>query len=183
MAAVQAIKPFHLLRDIEVRSQQKALGLPQKVEVRRTWSGIGFRLGEHNLVAPTSDVVEILKYPALTRIPSALFWVRGIANIRGMLLPIMDLNGFLEGTATQLQRTSRVLMINQGGFSCGLLVDEVMGLRHFFEEERTEQLPEMSANLKALMNGAFKQGELRWGVFDVRNLTKNPKFMEVASRT
>ncbi|NIQ08579.1 MAG: chemotaxis protein CheW, partial [Gammaproteobacteria bacterium] len=69
--------------------------LPQKIEVRRTWSGIGFRLGEYLLVSPTSEIIEILKCPPLTRVPSALSWVKGIANIRGTLLPVIELKGFL----------------------------------------------------------------------------------------
>jgi len=182
MAAVQSLEPFQLLRDIETRSQKKALGLPQKVEVRRTWSGIGFRLGETLLVSPTNEVVEILKYPSLTRVPSALSWVKGIANIRGTLLPVMDLKGFIEGEPIKLERRSRVLIIRQGGLASGLLVDEVMGLRHFFEEDRTAQLPEVSANLTSYLNGAFKQGDVTWGIFDMRNLAKSPQFMEVASR-
>lgn len=182
MPAGQGLQAFQLLRDIEIRSQQRALGLPQKAEVRRTWSGIGFRLGEHRMVSPTSEIVEILKYPPLTRVPSALFWVKGIANIRGTLLPVVDLKGFIEGEQHKLDRRSRVLIIRQGGFSCGLLVDEILGLRHFFEEERTKQLPKVSTNLLPYLNGAFKQGDVTWGIFDMHSLAKSPQFMEVASR-
>ncbi len=183
MAAVQSLSVFQLLRDIETRSQQKALGLPQKIEVRRTWSGIGFRLGEYLLVSPTSEIIEILKCPPLTRVPSALSWVKGIANIRGTLLPVIELKGFLEGGQHKPERRSRVLIIRLGGFASGLLVDEVLGLRHFFEENRTEKLPPVSANLLPYLNGAFKQGDVTWGIFDMRNLAKSPQFMEVASRS
>lgn len=182
MAAVQGQEPFQLLRDIEARSQQKALGLPQKVEVRRTWSGIGFRLGDQQLVSPTDEVVEILKYPSLTRVPSALSWVKGIANIRGSLVPVMDLKAFIEGEPVKLARESRVLVIQQGGFTSGLLVDEVLGMRHFFEEERSKELAGFSDNLTPYLGGAFKQGNVAWGIFDARNLMKSPRFMEVASR-
>jgi len=182
MSAVRSQEPFQLLREIETRSQQKALGLPQKAEVRRTWSGIGFRLGEQWLVSPTDEVLEILKYPALTRVPSALSWVKGIANIRGTLVPVMDLRAFLEGDPIKLARQSRVLVIQQGGFTSGLLVDEVLGMRHFFEEERSPDMPGFSENLSPYLGGAFKQGNQVWGIFDMRNLAKSPRFLEVASR-
>lgn len=182
MAAIRSQEPFALLREIETRSQQKALGLPQKIEVRRTWSGIGFRIGEQWLVSPTDEVLEILKFPPLTRVPSALSWVKGIANIRGSLVPVMDLRAFLGDAPIKLARESRVLVIQQGGFTSGLLVDEVLGMRHFFEEERSDQLPEVSANLGSYLTGAFKQGNRVWGVFDMRSLAKSTRFMEVASR-
>lgn len=182
MSAVRNQEPFALLRDIEIRSQQKARGLPQKTEVRRTWSGIGFRLGDQRLVSPTDEVLEILKYPSLTRVPSALYWVKGIANIRGSLVPVMDLKAYLGEEPIKLQRETRVLVIQQGGFTSGLLVDEVLGMRHFFEEERSDQLPEVTPNLAVYLTGAFKQGNNVWGIFDMRNLAKSPQFMEVASR-
>jgi len=40
----------------------------------------------------------------------------------------------------------------------------------------------VSANLESYLTGAFKQGNRVWGVFDMRNLAKSTRFMEVASR-
>ena len=45
VSAVEDNPLFELLREIESRSRQKALGIPQRVEVRNTWSGICFRVG------------------------------------------------------------------------------------------------------------------------------------------
>jgi len=183
MNAVRSLPPYELLREIEQRSQTKALGLPQQIEVRRTWSGIGFRLGDAQLVAPMGEVGEILEYPDLTRVPSAMAWVKGIANIRGSLLPIMDLNGFITGDLTRLQRRSRVLVMRRGGLNCGLLVDEVMGLRHFFEEEKLSAVEGVADELHTFVEGAYRQGEQTWGVFSMRKLAENPKFMEVTARS
>ena len=177
-----AINPYALLLDIESRSRSKALGLPQQVEARRTWSGVGFRLGDTNLLTKLEEVDEILVSPEMTRVPSALSWVKGIANIRGMLLPIMDLKDFIDGKATQKGRKTRVLLIRKGELTSGLMVDEVFGMRHFFEEEHTEKVPEASDNLKKYLQGAFRKGEMHWGVFNMGNLATDPRFIEVAAR-
>ena len=182
MNAVRSLPPYELLREIEQRSQTKALGLPQQIEVRRTWSGIGFRLGAIQLVAPMGEVGEILEYPDLTQVPSAKAWVKGIANIRGSLLPIMDLNGFITGELTQLQRRSRVLVLQRGGLNCGLLVDEVLGLRHFFEEEKLSAVEGIGEEMQTFVEGAYRQGEQTWGIFSMRKLADNPQFMEVTAR-
>ena len=182
MNAVRALPPYELLREIEKRSQTKALGLPQQIEVRRTWSGIGFRLGETQLVAPMGDVGEILEYPSLTHVPSAMAWVKGIANIRGSLLPIMDLSGFILGEPIHLQRRSRVLVMRRRGLNCGLLVNEVMGLRHFFEEEKVATAEGIANKLSAFVDGAYRKGEQTWGLFSMRKLAETPEFMEVAAR-
>ncbi len=174
---------YELLQNIDVRSRAKALGLPQQIEVRRTWSGIGFRLGNINLLSKLEEVDEILISPEMTRVPSALSWVRGIANIRGMLLPIMDLRDFIDGEAIKSGRKTRIILIKKGELVSGLMVDEVFGMRHFFEEERTQNVPNVSDNLKKYLQGAFRKGNMHWGIFDMDNLAADPNFLEVAVRS
>ncbi len=59
MAAVAETNPlFDLLRDIETRSRRNALGLPQQVDTRKTWSGIGFRIGDVRLLPPLVKSVK-----------------------------------------------------------------------------------------------------------------------------
>ncbi len=182
MSAVMAVTPYELLRTIEQRSREKARGLPQQIEVRRTWSGIGFRFGPHHFVAPMGEIAEILEYPPLTRVPSALPWVRGIANVRGSLLPIMDLKGFVTGEQTELTKRSRVLVVHRGDVHTGLLVDEVLGLRHFFDEEKQPDTTGLEPALQDFVEGAYRQGEQDWGVFSVDRLIDNPRFREVAAQ-
>jgi len=176
-------KAYVLLQDIDLRSRTKALGLPQQIEVRRTWSGVGFRLGNVHLLSKLEEVDEILVSPEMTRVPSALSWVKGIANIRGMLLPIMDLRDFIDGQAIQAGRKTRVILIKKGELVSGLMVDEVFGMRHFFEEERTKNVPESSDNLKKYLQGAFRKGNMHWGIFDMDNLAEDPGFLQVAARS
>lgn len=174
-------KPFALLQDIDVRSRTKALGLPQQIEVRRTWSGVGFRLGNVHLLSKLEEVDEILVSPEMTRIPSALSWVKGIANIRGMLLPILDLRDFIDGEAIQAGRKTRIILIKKGELVSGLMVDEVFGMRHFFEEERTQAVPDVSDNLKKYLQGAFQKGNVHWGIFNMDHLAVDPGFLKVAA--
>jgi twitching motility protein PilI len=95
MTSSQEIKPILLLQALELKAKRVAHGLPQQMEVLSTWDAIGFRLMEQRLVIAMKDVREILTLPSLTRVPGARPWVLGIANIRGNLMPILDLHGFL----------------------------------------------------------------------------------------
>ncbi len=183
MAAVAETHPlFDLLCNIETRSRGKAMGLPQQEEVRQSWSGIGFRMGDVRLIAPFGDVTEILTLPALTKIPSARPWVMGLSNVRGTLLPILDLGMFIEGRKTILQPSVRLMVINQKGVMAGVVVDEVFGLRHFYEEEQTEMFPQISRKLMDYLGGAYQQNEIYWGIFSMLHLCQDPQFAEVASR-
>ena len=53
------------------------------------------------LLAKMDDVSEILPPPETIRVPGVTHWVNGLANIRGSLMPILDMNGFLYGQTNQ----------------------------------------------------------------------------------
>ena len=129
------INPLAVLKDIEEACRSCAVGLPRKAEASNEWSGIAFRLGGHSLLAPMDQVVEILDVPTLSNVPLTQSWVRGMANVRGKLLPVIDLNGYLGNEMARLTGKSRILVINYEGIYSGLIVDEVMGLKHFLDEE------------------------------------------------
>ena len=71
----------------------------------------------------------------VTRVPGAKAWIRGIANVRGQLLPVVDLRAFLGGGTTNTDRSTRVLVAHHREVPAGLLVDEVLGFRRFNEGE------------------------------------------------
>ena len=172
---------YTLLREIEARSQQYAFGIPQKVAVKRTWSGIGFRLGEVLLVSHLDAVDEIMKIPQYTRVPSALPWVVGLANVRGILLPIMDLNAYISRQATRKGRTSRILVVRNGDNFTGLLVDEVFGIQHFFNEDYAEQAETSVAELGEYLTGCYRQHGKIWNVFSMDKLNEHDEFVNIAA--
>ena len=172
--------PIDLLLALETRSKQTAKGLPQQTEQRSLWSGIGFRIGDTNMIAPVTQINEILHYPSLTLVPGTLPWVKGLANIRGTLLPVMDLQSYLGQTPIKLRSQSRILVIQQDELTVGLLVDEVLGLKHFEPEERVTRIKKLDPAIKAHIRGAFQQGNQTWHLFDMTTLTADPQFYKVA---
>ncbi len=172
--------PLSLLREIERRSLVNARGLPQREETHELWHGIGFRIGDARLVAPLTQVNEILHYPRLTTVPGTLAWVKGLANIRGTLLPVMDLRAYLEQPSGSFGSRSRIMVIREGDVTAGLLVDEVMGLKHFEAEEVATRVPRIESTLRPYIQGAFKQSDQVWYVFDMTALAGDPHFLQVA---
>ncbi len=77
---------------------------------------------------------EVLNYPGqLTRVPGAKSWIKGLANVRGALLPVIDLRQYLGSGATPLTRNTRLLVVNHRDVPAGLMVDEVLGFRRFID--------------------------------------------------
>jgi len=177
----QQVEPVRLLREMAERSRRNAFGLPQQEAVRDLWDGVAFVLGGAHLVIALSEVREILKDPPLSTVPGAKPWVKGIANVRGNLLPIMDMNGFISGAPTPLDKRSRVLVVESAGVTSGLLVDEVLGMRHFLADSHNAVLPEVQPSLAAYLSGSYGRDGNLWGVFDPEKLMESPDFLQVAA--
>lgn len=173
--------PFELLRALEDTYQRGAAGLPQQREIKKPWTGIGFRIGDFNLVAAVDDVHEILYFPRLTVIPGTKGWVRGMANVRGTLMPIIDLKQYLGQPPVTIHARSRVLVVQRDDLCAGLLVDSVSGLKHFHEDHARKFSGAPLSALKQYLKGAYQQQDVDWYVFSFRELVGNPEFVRIAA--
>ena len=114
--------------------------------------------GELYLVAREETREVLAVPPGLTRVPGAKTWVKGIANVRGQLLPIIDLRQYLGSGVTPNTRNVRVIVVNHREVPAGLLVDEVLGFRRFSESEFTGDAPPTVVRCERYLAGAFRRG-------------------------
>lgn len=171
--------PFQLLVEIDQRCRQLAAGLPSQQVAVQTWSGIGFRMGECYYVAPMGEVGEVLHEPRFTQLPGVKAWVKGVANVRGRLLPVMDLCGFFGQDLSPLRKQRRVLVVERQEVFAGLIVDEVFGMQHFPVDSFSEQVPPVAGDIAPFIHGVF-QREQPWLVFSPHALAQHAGFLDVA---
>jgi len=181
MNPANQLSPVRILLELERRSRNTAAELPQKLEILEMWNGIAFRIKDTVYIAPMAEVAEILDLPTLTRVPNSKPWVLGMANVRGNLLPIMDLQGFLSGQNTRPQKRSRVLVVNHELIHSGLLVDEVYGMRHFERESWAKKLPKIDKLVSAYVDKCYKNKERTWLVFSMHKLAESPLFHQAGN--
>ncbi|WP_020407055.1 chemotaxis protein CheW [Hahella ganghwensis] len=173
--------PFSVLVDIENKSRALAEGLPAQEDVIELWNGIGFSLAGHKFVAAMGEVVEILPVPRFTQIPGVKGWMEGIANVRGRLLPIMDLSEFFGlDHKTRSTRDRRVLVIEKGDIFSGLIVDGVLGMQYFPVDSFQEGKSDVPDKIQDFVSGYYARSQDRWNVFNTDNLIDNPNFLNVA---
>jgi twitching motility protein PilI len=181
MSSTEAARdPYELLLDIERRCEGNAAGLPKLDNVEQEWVGVGFRIGNDKLIAPMDEVKEILDLPKYTNVPGVKSWVVGVANVRGNLLPIMDLRGFMLGEDIKQRRKGRVLVINYKGFNTGLIVEEVYGMRHFLAKDESRDLPATHEKITPYVEKVFMQDSERWPVFSFRKMTQDERFAQAS---
>lgn len=173
--------PLALLRQMQQQSIQTAPGLPQEVQAAELWSGVAFRLADLRLVSALDEVLEVLPCPSYTAVPNTKSWVRGVANVRGNLITIIDLAEFFGKAPVFLDDNARLLVMNAPALHAGLLVHEVLGLRHFDEEAERQQLPGLDDPVMVHVKGAFLRDNVLWGEFDMKSLAESATFKHVAA--
>jgi twitching motility protein PilI len=175
-------KPFELLREIERLTRAALSGQGDEAADGREWVGVAFRLGTESFLVAREETREVLGFPAaLARVPGARMWIRGLANVRGQLLPVVDLRSFLGGGVTASGRAARVLVANHREVPAGLMVDEVLGFRRFTDAEFTGDVPPTLLRCERYLAGAFKRGGEVWPVFTLRNLLESNDFLQAAA--
>lgn len=171
--------PFEILQSLDSRCRQNSSGMPTSQAVSDDWVGIGFRINDIPFLAKMDEVDEISPIPNTIRVPGVKSWVKGLANIRGSLMPVLDMRAFLFGDATELDKNSRVLIINQMDLSAGLLVEEVYGMRRFKPGDRGEEIDPDLGSIGEYLIGNFVDRVQRWNIFSVDKLVKADQFVRV----
>ena len=174
-------QPFELLAEIERRSRQAHSGQAGGA-MPSEWVGVGFRIGEEHFVAGRDQVREVLMLPDnMTRVPGAKRWLLGIANLRGHLLPLIDVKLLLGSGRTTLRRTTRVISANHREIPAGLVVDEVLGFRRFTEHEYADKWPDTIVRCERFLKGAYRRNDEAWPIFDLFDFVESNLFLQAAA--
>ena len=94
---------------------------------RTTKSGqmLAFTLGNEQYALPILTVQEIRGVTAITPIPNAPHYVKGVMNLRGTIIPVMDLRTRIGLSEIAYDRFTVIIVIHVGEKSTGLIVDSV----------------------------------------------------------
>lgn len=171
---------IHILQDMERRSQPGTVNSIAENNASKKWVAVEFRLGKKNYLVYLDESREIFTVPSkITPVPKSEPWVFGIANLRGELLPLFDLNYFLYGQATKITKRSRILVIKTNDFSLGILLHEVLGLKHFQQEPSI--YTGSDSETSPFITGHISSQEQQWDIFSFTKLTTDPRFLNAAA--
>jgi twitching motility protein PilI len=172
--------PFVTLLDIERNCKAYAVNIPRQIVTERDWLGIGFRSSDYNFVCTMEEVSEILRWPAMTDVPGSQPWFKGIANLRGHILPVTDLQGFISGTPHEETVLSRILVVNYENAYYGFAVGQVLGIERFFAEE-----VKPAVNLNNINNympyvkGVFERDYKPWAILNFGIIIQTAEFYHI----
>ncbi len=132
---------------------------------------ITFSLGEEEYGIPVLQVLEIVKIDDLIHIPHARDYFVGLMDIRGQVLPIIDLKKKLGIHLESLRGDmDRAIIIQTGGKKIGLLVDKVSHVIRFPPENIDTGPPSVKSASSRFIFGVGKNKEQFVVLMNLENL-------------
>ncbi|MFN8548711.1 MAG: chemotaxis protein CheW [Candidatus Eisenbacteria bacterium] len=118
-----------------------------------------FTIGSEEYGIEILKVQEIKGYSAITPIPSAPPYVRGVINLRGTIVPVIDLRARFGMTEEAYTKFTVIIVVNLGRRVVGLVVDAVSDVLNVGEED-VDPPPPLGVGVEtAFMTGLAKMGE------------------------
>jgi purine-binding chemotaxis protein CheW len=103
-----------------------------------------------------ASVESIIKMPAITKLPHAPGFVEGVTNLRGMVLPVVDLRKRFGLSEQSPDRDGRIIVVSLAGTGVGMIVDGVSEVLTL-PDQAVEPLPAMATTIdSAFITGIAK---------------------------
>lgn len=169
-------QPYALLQALESRLRTTRQDVV--TDPGRTWTGLAFRVRGRWLVTPQTDVREVVPVSPLTRVPGTREFLPGIANVRGVLLPVTDLARFLDEPPAAPHRDQRLLVLNSERIPAAFLVDEVLSYRQFVPSDQRHVLVAQAGRIAPYLIGAFVREAQPWLVLSLHRLARDDAFVQ-----
>lgn len=111
---------------------------------------VGFRIGRETFGLPISLVREIVRVPEITSVPNAPDYIEGVINLRGRIIPIVDLRKRFGDKTAEPNKKNRIVVVELEDRAIGLIVNSA-----------SEVLKIPPSEIEAPHN-VFQEGELNY---------------------
>lgn len=122
---------------------------------------IVFALGEEQYGIEVDKVRTIERMMPITRVPKTPAFIKGVINLRGVVIPVIDLRGRFSLTETEATENSRIIIVAANDLEVGFIVDSANDVIDI-DSDTIESPPEVVGGIKAkYLRGVAKLGDNR----------------------
>ncbi|MDR3183645.1 MAG: chemotaxis protein CheW [Planctomycetaceae bacterium] len=118
-----------------------------------------FRLGNEDYGIEIRYVTEIVGMQKITEVPDMPMYVRGVVNLRGQVIPVLDMRLRFNMQARDYDERTCIIVVNIGGAQVGLVVDTVNEVRNIDDEQISPPPKTAGADSAKYIQGMGKVGE------------------------
>ena len=153
---------------IDKQGQQQEVGQDQLDDVVQL---VGFVIGEEEYAVPILSIQEIIKPIRWTRVPQTTPYVLGVFNLRGSVIPLIDLRLKFGLGAKNHNEDTRIFVLKQGDDVAGFVIDRLtMALR--IKKRDIGPAPDAMVGDDSMIDGVGKQEDRILTILKVDKLLK-----------
>lgn len=141
--------------------------LPLETEVNtanltsHTEATFGFRVGSLGFLVTSSTYCEVIEQLQVNPLPNVEAWFSGLINLRGDLVPVIDLQLLLGETTPTVRKKRQLFAIGQGDKAMAFWIDGLPEIQPIFTQP-LKQLPPLPAILQRCVLGGYFQNDQLW---------------------
>jgi len=145
-------------------------------------SFVTFRLGREDYALPIAKVESIIRYEPSTPVPRAPAAVAGVINLRGRIIPVIDLSSRLRDVAFEPGPQARIIIAEGAAGSVGLAVDAASEVIRVAEESILEPPENMlSAGVMEMIVGVLELNDKLVILLDLDHAVPQTEYAGMAS--
>ncbi|MEC9488719.1 MAG: chemotaxis protein CheW [Halanaerobium sp.] len=130
---------------------------------------IGFRLAENLFGLEILQVKEIIPLPEITELPNTDKWIKGIINLRGNIVSVVDMREQFS-YPVEITKETKVIIVEKENKLVGLIVDEVVGVISMADSSIDERIKNIDAIEKKYIKALGKLEDELMIILDVDTL-------------
>ena len=140
-----------------------------------------FQIAEEEFAIPIGHVIEIVGIQKITEVPDMPDFVKGVINLRGKVIPVMDVRLRFHLPAVAYDDRTCVVVVSVGNVTIGLVVDTVSEVVDIPEGNISPPPRFSSATSGRYVSGMGKIGEAVKIIIDAEKLLKDDELAALAS--
>lgn len=133
-----------------------------------------FRLASERYAVESQLVQEVHPLRDLTPLPCTPPFVLGIVNVRGRILPVLDLKKFFDLPERGLTDLHRIILVRGNDLELGLLADVIVGVRSVATDSLQPSLPTLTGIRADFLKGVSDE---RLVILDLDRILQDPKII------
>ena len=137
---------------------------------RETRQFVGFRLDREEYAIPITTIQEIIVMKPITRIPQVPAFIEGLINLRGSVLPVINLRRLFGMAPRDFDDETRTVIVSVDGRTLGYVVDEVTQVMRLGPDQIQPAPVSVAALAKRHLAGLARLDERLLIILDIEKL-------------
>ena len=138
--------------------------------VERPYTRYGYKVSKMNFLVPEKTVSEVIQNPNIFFLPNSPAWIEGLINIRGNIIPVMNIDKLLKNLKSEKSTTVLVLNKSDKETTIAIMISDLpVSLELSDTKTKINDYPDV---LHDFIDNGFNQNNTDWIEFNPQKLFK-----------